>query len=100
MKVVWSIVAEQRVIEAFEAIAADRPEAAARWLRELLTKVESLDRFAKRGRKVPEIGKSPYRQLQHYPYRVVYRVDATQVVVITVRHSRRAWDPSEVARDG
>lgn len=98
MKVIWSPLAEQRAVEAFETIAADRHDAAARWLRELLAKVGTLDRFAKRGRQVPEIGKPAYRQLQHHPYRIVYRVDAKQVVVLTIRHGRRAWDPDEIVR--
>jgi len=32
----------------------------------------------------------------HGAYRV-YRLDATQILVLTVRHGRRAWDPAEVA---
>jgi toxin ParE1/3/4 len=98
VKVVWSPLAERRAIEAFDAIATDRPQAAAKWLRELVVRVGTLDRFAKRGRVVPEIGKPAYRQILHHPYRIVYRVDAKQVVVLTVRHSRRDWDPREVVQ--
>jgi plasmid stabilization system protein ParE len=96
VKVIWSPLAERRAIEAFDAIAHDRPQAAAKWLRELLARVGSLDRFAKRGRMVPEIGKPTHRQILHHPYRVVYRVDAKQVVVLTIRHSRRDWDAREI----
>lgn len=96
MKVIWSPLAERRAIEAFDAIAKDRPQAAAKWLRELLARVGTLDRFAKRGRVVPEIGRSTHRQILHHPYRIVYRVDAKQVVVLTIRHSRRDWDLGEV----
>lgn len=96
MKVIWSPLAERRALEAVDAIAKDRPRAAAAWLDELLTRVGSLDRFAKRGRVVPEIGRPEYRQVMHYPYRVIYRVDAGQVVILTIRHGRRAWDPAEV----
>jgi plasmid stabilization system protein ParE len=96
VKVVWSPLAERRAVEAVDAIAVDRPQAAAAWLEELLARVGALDRFAKRGRVVPEIGKPNYRQVFHYPYRIIYRVDATQVVILTIRHGRRAWDPAEV----
>ena len=98
MKVVWSPLAERRAIEAFGAIAQDRPQGAANWLRELLTRVGTLDRFAKRGRVVPEIGKPAYRQILQHPYRIIYRVDAKQVVVLTIRHSRSAWDSGEVVQ--
>ncbi len=70
----------------------------ANWLRELLAPVGTLDRFAKRGRVVPEIGKPTHRQILHHPYRIVYRVDAKQVVVLTIRHSRRDWDSSEIVQ--
>lgn len=98
MRVIWSPLAERRAIEAFDVIAKDRPQAAAKWLRELLVRVGTLDRFAKRGRVVPEIGKPTHRQILHHPYRVIYRVDAKQVIVLTIRHSRRDWDSNEVAQ--
>jgi toxin ParE1/3/4 len=96
VKVVWSPLAERRALEAVDAIAADRPQAAAAWLEELLARVGTLERFAKRGRVVPEIAKPNYRQVFHYPYRIIYRVDAAQVVILTIRHGRRDWDPTEV----
>ena len=97
MKVVWSPLAELRAVEAVDAIAADRPRAAADWLDELLDRVASLGRLAKRGRIVPEIGNAAYREIFQHPYRIIYRVDATQVVVLTIRHGRRNWDPADVS---
>ena len=96
MKVTWSPLAEQRAREAVDYIAKDRPEAAARWLEALLERVGTLARFARRGRVVPEIGSPAYREILHAPYRVIYRVDATRVVILTLRHGRRAWDSAEV----
>ena len=97
MKVIWSPLAERRALEAVEYIARDRPHAATAWLEELLSRVASLDRFAKRGRVVREIGKPTHREILHDPYRVIYRVDASKVVILTVRHGSRAWDPDEVS---
>jgi plasmid stabilization system protein ParE len=91
--------AVQRALEAVDFIAKDRPQAAAACLEELLERVAALDRVAKRGRVVPEIGKTTHRQVFHHPYRILYRIDASQVVILTIRHGRRAWDPDEVARD-
>lgn len=99
MKVAWSPLAEQRALEAVSAITADRPQAAVAWLEELLARVASLDRFAKRGRIVPEIGRATHRQVFHYRYRIICRVDARRVVILTIRHGRRAWDPAEVSPD-
>jgi plasmid stabilization system protein ParE len=99
LKVVWSPVAKQRAIEAATTIARDRPQAAVEWVDELITRVASLDEFALRGRVVPEIGRPEYRQIVHAPYRVIYRVDARRVVVLTLRHNRRAWDSTDVESD-
>jgi toxin ParE1/3/4 len=98
VKVLWSPLAEQRAAEAVEFIAQDRPQAAAAWLDELIERVANLDRFARRGRVVPEIGLPAYREIVHAPYRVIYRVSATGVEILTLRHGRRAWDPAEVRR--
>lgn len=99
MKVVWSPLAERRALEAVDAIAQDRPQAAVAWLEELIARVRSLDRFARRGRMVPELGKDEYRQILHHPYRIIYRIDPKQIVVLTIRHGRRAWDPDEVGHE-
>jgi plasmid stabilization system protein ParE len=96
VKVVWAPLAETRALEAVDYIARERPAVAAAWLEELLERTGALHRFPRRGREVPEIARPQYREIMHPPYRVIYRVDAAQVVVLTLRHSRRAWDPSEV----
>ena len=96
MKVLWSPLAEQRALEAVEYIARDRPNAAAAWLEELLERVAALDRFPKRGRVVREIGLPTHREILHEPYRVIYRVDAQRVVILTLRHWRRDWDTADV----
>ncbi len=96
MRVTWSPLAEQRAREAVDAIAEDRPNSAGAWLEELLERVEALSRFPRQGREVPEIRKPKYRQIQHYPYRVIYRIDPKQLVILTVRHGRRDWDETEV----
>jgi len=83
VRVTWSALAEKRALEAVDYIAQDRPQAAAAWLEELLERVARLDRFARRGRVVPEIGRSTVREIWHAPYRVIYRVDASRVVILT-----------------
>jgi plasmid stabilization system protein ParE len=96
VKVIWSALAEQRALEAVDYIAQHRPQAAAAWLKELIEHVGRLNQFARRGRVVREIGLPAYREILHAPYRVIYRVDASRVVILTLRHQRRAWNPAEV----
>jgi len=51
------------------------------------------------GRKVPEAGRDELREVLHGTYRLIYRIEPTRVVVLTVRHGRRQWDSSEVTPD-
>lgn len=97
MKVIWSALAEQRALEAVDHIALDRPEGAEEWLEELIERVGKLDRLARRGRVIPEIGLPAFREIFHAPYRIIYRVDTTRVIILTLRHWRRAWDPTDIA---
>lgn len=99
MKVVWSPRAIARVSDIAAHIGADRPEAAARWVDELFATVANLKDHPRRGRRVPELNRAAIREVQHGNYRVIYRLDPTRIVVLTVRHGRRDWDPGEVHRD-
>ena len=99
MKLVWSALATQRALEAVDYIAQDRPRVAAAWLETLLERVALLRQFPLQGAIVREIGQPAYREILHAPYRIVYRVDAARVVILTLRHVRQAWDAGEIADD-
>ena len=96
MKVIWSPRAVARAAEIATYIAADRPDAAAEWVDALFAAVAGLKNHPKRGRRVPEVDRPTIREVLHGRYRVIYRVDPSQIVVLTVRHGRREWDPGEL----
>ena len=77
-------------------IAQERLRTAAAWLAKLLERVGQLDQFEQQGRAVREIGSPAYREVLHPPYRIIYRIDAARVEILTLRHVRRAWHPAEV----
>jgi toxin ParE1/3/4 len=95
VRITWSPLAVQRVLEAAEFIALDKPEAAARWVEAAFEAVERLAGLPKSGRRVPEIGRDDVREIVHGSLRIVYRIDSEQVFILTVRHSRRQFDPNE-----
>jgi toxin ParE1/3/4 len=70
-------------------VARDRPDAARRLATEILNRVEALASFPASGRVVPEIGIEAYREIVVRPYRVIYRVRETDVVILRVWHARR-----------
>ena len=99
MKVVWSPLATQQALDAVAYIAGDRPDTAVEWLEELLERVALLELFEELGRVVREIGLPAFREFPHAPYRIIYRVDPTRVVILTLRHMRQDWDAADVRDD-
>jgi len=97
VRVVWSPLAITRAAEAAGYIAQDRPGAAERWVKNLFDTVRSLSRFPERGRQVPEVGRSDIREILYGEYRVIYRVEARRIAILTVRHGRRQFDVNELA---
>ncbi len=98
MRVVWSPLALDRAAEAAKYIARDGPEVAGAWVDGLFDVVGKLVQFPRRGRVVPEVGRPEIGELLYEGYRVVYRVDQKQVLVLTVRHQRRRF--TEAALEG
>lgn len=99
MRVVWAPRAIARAAEIAEYIAGERPSAARTWVDQLFIKVATLGHQPRRGRKVPELNRDEIREILHGEYRVVYRLDTRRVVVLTVRHGRRQWDPTALDAD-
>ncbi|MHB0962289.1 MAG: type II toxin-antitoxin system RelE/ParE family toxin [Gemmatimonadaceae bacterium] len=99
MRVIWAPRAIARATEIGAYIAAERPDSARRWVEELFALAAGLRRHPRAGRKVPEAGRDELRQVLHGKYRLIYRIERARLVVLTVRHGRRAWDPAEVLPD-
>ncbi len=62
----------------------------------LFDAAKALGRFPNRGRRVPELDRADLRELIYGTYRVIYRVESKRVSILTVRHARRRFDPTEV----
>ena len=98
MRLIWSPLALDRALEAKAYIAANNPDAAEKWASGLVSLVAKLKRHPKIGRVVPEIGLQEYREIIYGNYRVVYRLSANVISILTVRHYRRLLDPAELER--
>ena len=100
MKVIWSPLALDRVSEAAEYIARDNPVAAEKWVSGIFDAGERLSHFPNRGRLVPEAGRQEIREIYFGNYRIVYRVEAIRIAILTVRHLRRLLDKEELEVSG
>ena len=96
MKIVWAPLARDHVAQAFASIAAERPSAAIRWLEEVIDKVAVLGSFPDMGRMVPEAQRVSLREVPVPPYRLIYRRDETEVVILAVHHARRELEADEL----
>lgn len=95
MKLVWSPLALSRVEEIVEYIGRHRPGAARDWVAGLFENVSTLAMFPRKGRVVREVGRADIREIIYERHRVIYKLEATHVAVLTVRHGRRLLDLNE-----
>lgn len=92
MKVTWAPLAREQTADAFAFISAQRPSAAVRWFDDVIERAGSLSAFPDMGRMMPEVGRPEVREVVVEPYRLVYRRDPDEVVIIGVFHSRQDVD--------
>jgi toxin ParE1/3/4 len=91
-RVVWSPRALADVEAIASYIASDSPFYAGSVVRRILTLTRTLDQFPLAGRKVPEFDDENLRELLAYSYRIMYRVEASEVIVAAVIHGKRSLE--------
>ena len=96
MKLVWSPLAIERVLEAADYIGQDSLDAATRWAEGIFEAASKLEAYPELGRIVPEVRRPDIRELLVGNYRLIYRAGKNQVSILTVRHGRRLLDESEL----
>ena len=96
MKIIWSLLAIDRASEIAEYIAQDKPSAAEKWINTVFSKVEQLKSSPEIGRVVPEIRNDQFRELIYGNYRIIYRVEKTQLSILTIRHGRQMLPIDEI----
>jgi toxin ParE1/3/4 len=96
MKILWSPLSLERVTGIAEYIAQDNPAAARRWVNRIFAKVARLRSFPESGRQVPETHRQDIREIIDPPYRIIYRLRADQIAILTVRHSKQRFSHTEV----
>lgn len=87
MRVVWTERALLRLQQIQDYIAEDQPKNAQRWITRLFDRGDSLIDQPHRGRPVPEYPNAEVREVREGDYRIIYRLHAGRVEILTVRHS-------------
>lgn len=70
------------------------PQVGLRLVREIRDRIVKLSEFPDSGRMVPEFDSPWLRELEHPPFRIVYRRDDEALVIVRVWRSERLMDPS------
>lgn len=86
MKVVWTARALSRLQTIHDYIADDQPTSAQRWIARLVARGDSLSDNPQRGRPVPEYTEELVREVWEGDYRIIYRISAGRVEILTMRH--------------
>lgn len=91
-EVKWTGQAESDLEEIIQYIADSSPDRALQLLTEIRKKASDLTSFPERGRHVPELkflGNTTYREIIYRPWRIIYRIEHKQVLVMAVLDARR-----------
>jgi plasmid stabilization system protein ParE len=96
MNIVWSPLAVDRASEIAGYIAQDKLSAAEKWVKTLFSKVEQLKASPEIGRIVPEIENNQFREVIYGNYRVIYRIEAEQISILTIRHGKQILPIEEI----
>jgi toxin ParE1/3/4 len=89
----WQEPASLDLVEIIEFVSRDRPSAARKLGREILTAAKGLSGQPRRGKPVPEFhghGVLEYRQIYVGPYRLIYSVSNETVDILAVIDGRRS----------
>jgi plasmid stabilization system protein ParE len=97
-EVVWSEPALADLEAIADYIALEDRVAASELLRRVVRHVEQLARHPESGSRVPELGRSRYRQIVEPPCCVFYRYDGKRVFILHVMRSERLLRRSRLAR--
>lgn len=79
-RVAWSRRALSDLEEIADYIAADSPTYAAIVVQKIVNLAKTLRQFPRAGRKVPEFDDENVRELIAYSYRVIYRLQADEII--------------------
>ena len=90
VQIKWTRKALQELASIYDYIAKDSPRYARLQVEKITKSAEILKKFPQIGRTLPEFPESEYREVLTKNYRVIYRFnEPEEIVIMTVLHMRR-----------
>lgn len=96
MRIIWSPLPIDRVIEISEYIAQDDVDASIKWVERVFAQVERLIEFPEIGRIVPEINRDNIHELIFKNYRIIYQKGKQEIFILTVRHFKQILPSDDI----
>ena len=87
--IVWSLDALDDLEAIAEYIARDSRASASKMISKILAAAQVLDMFPNLGLVVPEYSDPALRQCIVLRYRLIYRIEADQITVLNIIHTKR-----------
>ena len=88
-KINWTNNAKNDLKDIYDYIAKDSKYYANHFVNKIQNATKKLKRFSEIGRIVPEYSDKSMRELIHYNYRIIYKIDDKNIYIITIIHSSR-----------
>jgi len=98
MKIKWTKEALFNIQEIEDYISQDNPTAAIKFTDKLISLVEALVLFPKKGRVVPELSFEQIRELIYKNYRIVYLVKKNSIEVLTIFEAHKLLDKEFIVK--
>lgn len=89
MRIEWTDPAIADLSAIHDYIARDSEHYATQFVSRIIEAVEKLPSFPEMGRKVPEGRSEIIRELLFQNYRIIYRLKADKILIVTVSHGSR-----------
>ncbi len=89
VKIIWTDNALRDLEDIAEFIEKDSPHHAKITIKDLHSNTKILQDQPKLGRKVPEVGSENFRELIRGNYRIIYKLSADSIHILTIHHSSR-----------
>jgi plasmid stabilization system protein ParE len=94
--VIWTQRSRDDLADIFRFIARDNRRAAERWVGRLLERAELASVTPLGGRVVPEVRRDDLREVFERSYRIIYRVAADDIRILTVFEGHRRLRPGDI----
>lgn len=98
-RVIWTDPALAELDASAEYIARDSPRQASLFVQRAFRATDRLEDLPRLGRIVPEIGEEAVRELILRPYRIVYILRGSDVLIALVHHAARPLSIADLPDD-